>query len=480
MLVVVVLAGFLCLALAEVDHPALLLSSALSRLTFDERRGLLRPTVSRGPSSLDEYDDTMGFLHFDSVAFSGNAAIHFFNMTDREKEFIRRLNARRQDILGGYRSFIGNRVDLIPPLKITHHPEALNVKDDCAVFLKVTGFLLSPFHADNLFHLHNNNLLAILQGIIRSPNCDPHSLHCEPPSRLFLLRSDAKRNQDATTASVMFKEIFDQPLDTARRLFGGTRRVCVSHLVWGRGLELAYYGKTTYPLTLARAVTDALWRKAHKRNDSTDNAISTDEQRPLRVVALTRNLCKDRRALNMETTGSALKRAASELGLAPVSFVHDQEFKTKNFEDLLRERFLTADVLVGTHGAGLTNILYCARGRVLIEIYPWRARSWQSRFRNLAWARGSLYISIQAKTQSASSKTLETSSALLKCALSIAVTFLRTKDVGARLCAAQKLSAEDLKLLRVNVPPPITTTNETDTISREGVITIPLSDYKYY
>lgn len=386
--------------------------SRITGLSFDVNRGMLRHDAR---TRRKEIDDTMGFMHLDSLAFQRSGArqeVRLHSVSQAEEDFIRSFLRGK---LGGYRHFFERAILPVPAFDIVLTTLATAWQQPapvCATFLNVTAFFISPWHIDNLFHLHTNNILSLIQGIQASPHCDAATLQCSPPSRLFLFPSDTIRTSRGVSASVMLSKIMDAGVDTVGSLFaaGGTNRnkagagaTCVAAAVWGRGRELFYYQvpnqhslteRADEPLPLAdlRRTTDALVMRAKAAFPSNRTLSSSRPQHErASLLTLTRDSCLDGRALS-PTALPIIARLAPLHGLSP-STLRDAEFRQRSFSSLLHTLQQT-DVLLGTHGSGLTNIIYLPRGRVLIELYPYGKRQWNRPFRNMAWSRGALYLTV--------------------------------------------------------------------------------------
>lgn len=386
--------------------------SRITGLSFDVNRGMLRHDARTRRKVID---DTMGFMHLDSLAFQRSGArqeVRLHSVSQAEEDFIRSFLRGK---LGGYRHFFERAILPVPAFDIVRTTITTAWQQPapvCATFLNVTAFFISPWHIDNLFHLHTNNILSLIQGIQASPHCDAATLKCSPPSRLFLFPSDAVRTSRGVSASVMLSKIMDAGVDTVGSLFaaGGTNRnkasagaTCVAAAVWGRGRELFYYQvpnqhslteRADEPLPLAdlRRTTDALVRRAKAAYPSNRSLSSSRPQHEgASLLTLTRDSCLDGRALS-PTALPLIARLAPQHGMS-TSTLRDAEFRERSFASLLHTLQQT-DVLLGTHGSGLTNILYLPRGKVLIELYPYGKRQWNRPFRNMAWSRGALYLTV--------------------------------------------------------------------------------------
>jgi len=419
------------------------------------------------------FDANLGFLHFDYLVFRRGGRddqrhVHVYNMPPDEARVVKSL--MKKQLFGGYRMFIENTIVQVPPYGLQFHKETLNMERNCDRVLNVTAFFGSPWHPDNLFHLHNNGLFGLVQGIQSSKTCNPLTLVCNPPAKLFLLHHDPVR---AARAHPSYKSVYLQ-------LFGGAKAVeldvnlftrrsgstCIRNVVWGQGSELFYYSlddemsltnrsQETLPLLTMRSASNAVWARAMNTSAESDGP-ETPVPLPLSLMVITRNLCKDRRRLNTDRVLPPLYSTSHQLGLN-VTLFHDEDFARHSFFQLVRGTLKNTHILLGTHGAGLTNMLYLPTRRVVIEIYP-RARAvyWLPIHRNMAWARGHLYIALEAELQTKAATSLSASPTIVQCALLLAHRFLKSRRLPISLDdCSPKLSNTDRYLITLFVPSPL-------------------------
>lgn len=340
--------------------------SKIPYLSYDRMRGA--------------YDDsriheTKSILHLENVILAGDT-LELINMEEHEKEFARVV---LKGHLNGYRA-------LASPPKLIHQLPGYRLRVlekkpgtiiECDEYHNVTAFFTSLWHPENLFHLHANNILSIIESIQTTEGCNAQTLQCNPPSKLFLLPSDPKRDSRAVKAKLMLDKLFDLGVGRAESLSSPSDgRQCIRKIVWGRGLELMYYQLATrvggggenekLPAVTLGRVTDAYHNKAvayaHKMEPSahildTSSSISTSSSKSdagnssYTVVLLQR---KDHRKL-MANVVEAVTATSEELKMN-MTMLKDVDFKKPFHHNLLL--FLNTDIIIGPHGAGLSNSFF--------------------------------------------------------------------------------------------------------------------------
>lgn len=328
-----------------------------------------------------------------NVAFQNNT-FHLYNVSSA-------VSARFSDAcaLAAYKRFEGGKQlwDLPRPAVVVHR-EPLDPETVCPRrYWRQTALFYSPWHVDNMFHLHNDNVLPIVHTIQRTPGCNASALTCAHPTVLYRFPGSRASTRNRVAAAVVLDRIVDSHRSW-RALWGARGTVCISQVVWGRGPYLMYAGNQPWytgphpdsnywvlsggrpPLDLrqsARRAVAALQRRA------------TAAPRPVQVlpraVYITRGHSGTRSIGNATGLLAACRRAIAVC-------VECCDWKSASFDDALSV-VRDADLVFGPHGAGLAHILYARPGAKLVQFGD--GVPWKDQFSALAGAnRGGEFVGV--------------------------------------------------------------------------------------
>ena len=251
-------------------------------------------------------------------------------------------------ILRPYRHFVNgvitqDRFDDV--FELSPHPLRWS---DCARIEKRCTFFLSPWHIDNAFHLHCDNLLASFANL-------RHANMLGAPRLLYLYEGDAARNAQAVQLWELMAALFDDAVEPYAALACDSRRIGFRHIRWGRG-PLILYLRDIRETAYEGAAID--YRKWALRCLGIAERVPPVPDATPRLLYMTRS--DSRRIVNPEL----LVQAFAELG-------HDlhvfRDWDTVNTRDLVALAHDT-DVLLGVHGAALAHMAYMPRGSVVVEL----------------------------------------------------------------------------------------------------------------
>ena len=183
-------------------------------------------------------------IHFRNVILWNNT-LHLYNVTTEVRNALQSVKS-----LPPYKIFYkkGSWNWLSSPY-IKIHNESLDVSSLCPNGLKnEVSFVFAPWVMFNLFHLHNDNILPIVDSIRHTSVCDPITLKCKAPSVLYQY---GKSQIPPLKAAEIMNLLFDH-----RRSWDSLpNKTCFSNLVWGRGPCLFYQH---HMLKRAQAAVNAL------------------------------------------------------------------------------------------------------------------------------------------------------------------------------------------------------------------------------
>ena len=187
--------------------------------------------------------------HFRNVVLKANE-LHFYGLAPAARDAVVAMAK-----LPSYKRHArGRELFDLPAPTVVVHDHALDTSI-CAggAPRREFAFFVSPWHTQNMFHLHNDNVLALAETLRQ--HCDPETLRCEEPSVLYALAGDRNLLRHEIP-------ILDLLFDARRPWTSAfsTAPVCFSHFVWGRGPCLFYHKEW---LPRAAAAVAAVRRRVH-------------------------------------------------------------------------------------------------------------------------------------------------------------------------------------------------------------------------
>ena len=311
------------------------------------------------------------YTHVENVAITANF-IHVYAPTQEMKALIKNSE---QPTLAQYRRFDQGEIKHdLPTPKWVIHDEPMNVNKDCPRgYREEVAFVLSPWHTDNMFHLHNDNILPLVHNIQHAPWCNASTLQCDVPTTLYQLAGDAQRlKREVTFADVLRQHMFDQGVKDASELLGrdDSNPVCIKALVWGRGPYMLWR-----PTSDIYDIVPSLNRRVRERLQ-----LPQQEQRqigsPLKVVHIIRSPPR------YIADAAPLMKACREAGFQCEECCNWKEDTLRDAMDQIGD----ADVIMGRHGAGLAHALYAAPGVTVIDFGA--PSTWRKPFHNMAFLNG--------------------------------------------------------------------------------------------
>ncbi len=250
---------------------------------------------------------------------------------------------------------------------------------DCARVEERSTFFLSPWHIDNAFHLHCDNLVAMFANL-------RHAGMLHEPRLLYLYDGDAARNAHAVQLWAIMDALFAGAIEPMAELRSSTRRVGFRHIRWGRG-PLVFYLRDVRATPFADvAVEYQRWVLRHY--DIAARPTPEDDEAPPRLLMMTRS--DDRRIVN----DGLIVEAFHALGLDIRVLSDWSSISVRDLVTLAHD----ADVLLGVHGAALAHMAYMPPGSLVVELLTGRHGD-NPVFRHMAPHLGHRHVTIDVAGQ---------------------------------------------------------------------------------
>ena len=324
-------------------------------------------------------------IHLHNVAFHNNT-LHLYAVSESTKQALHSI-----DRLPAYKRFDdGKQKWDLPTPKIQIHNEPLIEPSVCTGGMRnETAFFYSPWHTDNMFHLHNDNILPLVDTIRHTPGCDPDTLQCDHTMVLYALAGDPRRQP--VTAVDALAMVFDEQRSWTELWGDGGRHgtTCFAQVVWGRGPYFMYAGIQSW-------YTDSKYWVYHDGNPPLTRlsaefkmAVQALRWRVFQHLGLVTVLRDDVDTqvvyLNRDHTGkrsiSDIKPLMEACRASGVNCFECCDWRKDTFETTVR-KISNATIVMGPHGAGLTHVLYARPSATLVQFGD--GRPWHKEFSKMA------------------------------------------------------------------------------------------------
>ena len=297
-----------------------------------------------------------GFIQLENVALSSKE-IHIYAPSDDMRRALQILNTSESFALQHYQRYVdrGHQVldDLPAPKSVIHEDIMIPERDCPRGYRDEIAFFYSPWLTNNNFHLHNDNLLPLVNNIRHAPWCDDKTLQCSFPTRLYQLRGDPELLRNEAMLARVRDYLFDNVTD-ASEIFDWVDSTCFRALVWGRGRKVFYQNSAgSYFEELARNMYDKVQKgldlrvgRRRKEPGTFVKAVHIKRSPPRYIVDL-----------------APLMKACNDAGLICEECCN---WETDTIADVLNQ-VGDADIIMGRHGAGLAHVLYAAPDASVID-----------------------------------------------------------------------------------------------------------------
>lgn len=306
------------------------------------RQGLRSRAVEAAPTAPYWHGggDPALFDLYDVSLYRGRIVFHGLDETTR-----RALRQR----LSPYEHFVANeeKRDTFDAV-FEFSPEPLKL-EECARVEERSTFLLSPWHPDNAYHLHVNNLVAVFANL-------RHADALERPRVLWLYPGDPPRNARARQLWELIAAMFDGAVEDFEELQRRAGRTALRHVRWGCGPHVFYLRDVR--ATAFDGVSSAYQQWVLRHYGIAPRIVRAEtEARPrLRFMRRegARNIVND----------ALVVAACRDAGLDVEMFDAWASTSPRDLIKLLH----AADGLVGVHGAALAHMAYLPAGSLVAEL----------------------------------------------------------------------------------------------------------------
>eukprot|EP00039_Didymoeca_costata_P030998 m.32612 g.32612 ORF g.32612 m.32612 type:complete len:520 (+) comp8431_c1_seq1:82-1641(+) len=336
------------------------------------------------------------FTYLENVAVDKNN-IYLYNLAEADKQALGILSGK----LPPYKRFVG--IEPGEVLRDLPQPNIVFREGDlqpssCAggVVRDEIAYFSSRWHTDNMYHLHNDNILPLVANILSTPGCETN-LTCDLPTVHYELEADPEKLVKEVKAAKILNMIFTKT-KSYKDMFVDGAPTCVRRLSWGRGPHMTYFKFSKY----FNGRTHGYGRRPIFTNGG-ERAKTFWLQRSKMVISALNLRVRQELGLPIQRE-HAFSGGVGKFKLLYIERSHgDRMFppgttdilldvcKQKNIvceiccnwkqdslQDILR-KIGDADVLLGVHGAGLSHIYYAKVGAMLIDFYAFPPGEWQWR-----------------------------------------------------------------------------------------------------
>ena len=300
-------------------------------------------------------------LHFTNVALI-NGELHVHAPSPALRRALGTLSGRLPHF-----SLWNPQEHVLPAPRIVVHETEMHCQPENEI-----AYFYTQYSLDNNWHVHNDQILPFVHNIQHTPNCDAVTLRCSRPKTLYWLYPQG-------TTPVITAHVMTMLVDKVR-VYDPSKALCVKQLVWGRGPRFFYHDAAArgHPDDWPGGQLPVSWTAWHRQRDLAVNALNA-----LTGASAARARTAPVRVLYMSRTGSRSLRNPQALADSCKSRGWQWEpccdWSAETLTSLL-DRTRRAHIIIGAHGAGLSNIIYMPAKSVLIDFGLDTEQAWQVPF----------------------------------------------------------------------------------------------------
>ena len=282
-------------------------------------------------------------IRFHNVLFNHNT-LHLFAPSQKTRRLLTKLPSYKI-----YKNWKIKRID--PPRLLVYDHEYMGPSCDRI------GFFYSPWVQNNMFHLHNDNIIPLIETIRNTPDCSNTTLKCNGTTTLYSFDYDSYRKPVA--AANALSKLFDRQ----ERWASLQAKTCFKTLVWGRG-RLGFYDDNPDVVNSVKALRKITY-SPYQGLSVMKYALYMPRSPGSRHISDPRNIF----------------RACNIMKITCIPCCN-----WKNWSASL-DLIAGASAIIGPHGAGLANILYAQPGATLVQFDNTNiGRVWNPIFERMALA----------------------------------------------------------------------------------------------
>ena len=310
------------------------------------------------------------------------------------------------------------------PTQLEYFEEPLSIdliNKTCDIIHDDIGFIITPCRIDNNFHLHNDVLLPTFIDLIES-NLSFPLLSTNITGYIF--DGDNKQKENALILYWMLWIMFNDNIKSYEKEFSNNDIThCFKTLIWGQNRAPLFYNQQGR-FGIYQSQQSQIWYYQYyifiKLGVKFDNfyenvAISISKIQKEKLLQLTptqivtkyrpkvmwiTRLTGQRRMGNLKDVLRYFQiKGFDIIECCDWSLIHKSLKNDDKKMIILRDyiqKFQDIDILIGLHGAGLTNVLYMKPGSILIELKVPYGFAWAS-FANIASQMGIAYYTADVR-----------------------------------------------------------------------------------